>query len=138
MKKSVVVLFAVIALAVVSSYVVSAQDQPNGMMNKKEMMGKGEMMDKGKMGMCPMHMAACESMLKAQMAATDDGGVIILACNKLMKYDKELNLVKEVELKIDMSAEMKKMMDKCQSMCPMPQKKMEMGQEMKDTSKGDM
>jgi len=34
-----------------------------------------------------------------QMVATNDGGVIVMAGNKLLKYDKDLNLVKEAELK---------------------------------------
>ncbi len=43
----------------------------------------------------------CRSMMgKAQMVATDEGGVIVLAGNKLMKYDADLNLVKEVEIKM--------------------------------------
>ena len=33
-----------------------------------------------------------------QMVGTPDGGVIILSGNKLLKYDKDLNLVKEVEI----------------------------------------
>ena len=41
-------------------------------------------------------------MNKAQMVATDEGGVIVLAGNKLMKYDAELNLVKEAEVKMSM------------------------------------
>ncbi len=39
---------------------------------------------------------------KTQMVATDEGGVIVLAGNKLMKYDAELNLVKEAEVKMPM------------------------------------
>ena len=33
------------------------------------------------------------------LIATSDGGVVILMGGKLAKYDKELNLVKEVEMK---------------------------------------
>jgi hypothetical protein len=44
----------------------------------------------GKMG-CPM-------MGKAQMVATGEGGVIVLIGNKLIKYDANLDLVKEVEV----------------------------------------
>ncbi len=36
-----------------------------------------------------------------QMVYTGDGGVIILMGNKLQKYDKDLKLVKEVELKME-------------------------------------
>lgn len=44
----------------------------------------------------------CSMMVKSQMVATDEGGVIVLAGNKLMKYDADLNLVKEVEVKMPM------------------------------------
>jgi len=37
---------------------------------------------------------------KAQMVATDEGGVIVLMGNKLAKFDADLNLVKEVEIKM--------------------------------------
>ena len=37
--------------------------------------------------------------MQKQMVATSDGGVIVMAGHKLFKYDKDLNLVKEVELK---------------------------------------
>jgi len=37
---------------------------------------------------------------KANMVATDEGGVIVLAGNKLIKYDADLNIVKEVEVKM--------------------------------------
>ena len=39
--------------------------------------------------------------MQKQMVATADGGVIVLSGNKLLKYDKDLNLVKEAELKRD-------------------------------------
>ena len=48
------------------------------------------------------------------MVASNDGGVIVMSANKLLKYDKNLNLVKEVELKKDSG-----------SMCPVCQKMME-------------
>ena len=47
-------------------------------------------------------------MMAKQMVATGDGGIIVLTGNKLLKYDKDLNLIKEVEIKMDM-----KMMRKC-------------------------
>lgn len=71
-----------------------------GMM-QKEMMGRGMMdtndMPWGRGGMHPMAGMICNSSL----AATEDGGAIVMMGNKLMKYDKDLNLVKEVEIKID-------------------------------------
>ncbi len=51
------------------------------------MMGGNKM---GKMGMMGMH---------PTMVATSDGGVVVLMGNKLVKYDGNLELVKEVEMK---------------------------------------
>jgi len=53
-------------------------------------------MEKERMGGMIMQMMGS---MQKQMVATNDGGVIVLAGNKLLKYDKDLNLVKEVELK---------------------------------------
>ena len=63
-------------------------------MNGPMMEGKMKMMG-GMHGGMMMH--------GASMVASNDGGVIVMAGNKLYKYDKDLNLVKEVELKMDMS-----------------------------------
>ncbi len=78
-----------------------------------------------KEGMPGMSMPGMEKkcgpmMGKAQMVATDEGGVIVLAGNKLMKYDADLNLVKEAEVKIPMGP----MGDK---QCPMMGKMMDQG-----------
>ena len=35
------------------------------------------------------------------LVATTDGGVVILIGNKLLKYDANLNLIKEIEIKIE-------------------------------------
>ena len=73
-------------------------------MNEKEMPGMP-----GKMGMPG---PGCMGMgCKASMVATQEGGVIVLAGNKLTKYDANLNVVKEVELKLPMGGKM----------CPMKQ-----------------
>ena len=83
-----------------------------GMMDK-DMMGKG-MRDGKMMGMHPM----MKSMMEKLMVPTADGGVVVLMGNKLTKYDKDLNVVKEVEIKMDMEG-MQKMMENMKSMCPM-------------------
>jgi len=36
--------------------------------------------------------------MQKQIAPTNDGGVIVFSGNKLLKYDKDLNLIKEVEV----------------------------------------
>ena len=45
-------------------------------------------------GMMKMHpgLSMMEKMMSGQMVATKDGGVIVLIGNKLLKYDKYLNL----------------------------------------------
>jgi hypothetical protein len=91
------ILWAVIVLTVLVSAPVFAEemqkdDMPGMTMDKP--MGMS-MPGTGKMG--------CRMMGKAQMVATDEGGVIVLAGNKLMKYDADLNLVKEARLKMPVS-----------------------------------
>jgi hypothetical protein len=111
-----------------------AVDQTGAMAGKqdesKEMMCKGmmhkEMMEHREMPMmCPMHSMMCRGMMHKEMVATQDGGVIVMVDNKLLKYDKDVNFVKEVELKIDMKEKQEKMqqmmkecMEKCQMMKP--------------------
>lgn len=71
----------------------------------------------------PMQMMM-RGMHSKSMVASSDGGIIVMSGNKLLKYDKDLNLVKEVEIKVDMEG-MQKMMQSMQEKCPM----------MKDASK---
>ena len=86
----------------------------------KDMMGSGMMkgMMGDKMGMCPMMGGMMSSMMGKTMVGTSDGGVIVLNGNKLTKYDKDLNLVKEVEAKMDMEGMQKNMMEMMRN-CPM-------------------
>ncbi len=95
------IIFAVVVLSFLISTPVFAEKT-----EKDEMSGKG--MEK----MCDPKMG------KAQMVATDEGGVIVLTGNKLMKYDANLNLVKEAEIKMPMGP----MGDK---QCPMTGKRMD-------------
>ncbi len=137
MKKGIVAVIAILVLTV-SGLAVAQMDKGKDRMGDKGMgMMKGDMMDKGvmmggkmmgMMGMCPM----MQSMMQKSVVATSDGGIIVVAGNKLTKYDKDLNVVKEVELKMDMEG-MQKMMDNMKSMCPM------MGKGMKEnSSKGNV
>ncbi|RLC35389.1 MAG: hypothetical protein DRZ76_00205 [Candidatus Nealsonbacteria bacterium] len=89
-----------------------------GMMMGRGMTGKninkGEFYKYSKMGM--------GKMLEKQIVATSDGGVIVLFGNKLLKYDRKLNLVNEAEIKIDIEA-MKAMMERMQEMYPLHMKR---------------
>lgn len=100
----------------------SSAGMGKGMMNRGASMGpnqeQGMMQNKDpSMGMkmgCPMMMM----MMGRLMVATSDGGIVILVGNKLQKYDKDLNLAKETEIKVDMIA-MHKMMKEMMEKCPM-------------------
>jgi len=130
MKKNIWIITLVVLMA--GSSLVSAEEMKDGMkgnmmadskgsMMNEGMMGKGMMkdgmMDCKKMGMCPM----MKSMMDRNVTATSDGGIVVVSCNKLTKYDKDLNLVKEIELKMDMEG-MHKMMENMKGMCPMMEK----------------
>jgi hypothetical protein len=112
--KKIIILLTTVAVVGVGSYVVfakghmggtmSGRRQAHGMMDSNDMMMQKGMMGKemmgqqhGMVGMHPMSGMMCSSSL----VATQDGGVIVLVGDKLLKYDKDLNLVKEAELKID-------------------------------------
>lgn len=122
MKKSITVVTAVLVLTV-SGLARAQMNKEMGMM-KGDMMGKGmmdgKMMDGKMMGMHGMMM----KMMDRSVVATSDGGIVIVTGNKVTKFDKDLNLVKEVELKMDMEG-MQKMMDDMKRMCPMMGKGME-------------
>jgi len=93
-------------------------------MRKRMMPGEGTLRERmgtkkpgmGMEGMCPMHHAMMGGMMgRSAMVAADDG-VYVLAGDKLTKYDRDLNLQKEAEVKMDMAKmqeKMKQMMGKC-------------------------
>ena len=120
-------------LALVGFAAVSFGEEPAGAKEEKGstggMMGKEMMEHKGMMGgehkgmmghgmMCPL----CSSMMERQVVATGDGGFVVILGSKAMKYDKDLNVVKETELKMDVQGMMDKMKD-C-PMCKMMKEKM--------------
>lgn len=108
-------LASVVVLAVLffSVSVVSFAEETGGV--KGHMTGKGMMMEEEKEGrakdMRAMHGMMMKQMMKKSIVATKDGGVVVMVGKKLLKYDRNLNLVKEAEIKVDMS-KMKEMMKK--------------------------
>ncbi len=125
MKKSIFVILVCVVTFVVC-VLAFAQEKEEGMMGTG-MMGKGCMMDKQKMmGKCPMCGMMMKKMMNKEIVATNDGGVIVLAGNKLFKYDRDLNLKKEVEIKMDMEG-VQKMMQEMMKNCPMRKKMIEEG-----------
>ena len=117
--------FIVIGVFLGTAALAFSDDEKGGPMGEM----KGPMMDKGMMGkgmmgdgmMGKMRGMMMHGMMKVSMVATPDGGVIVLSGHTLTKYDKNLNVVKEVELKC------------CEGMekCPM------MGKGMKDDGDDD-
>lgn len=112
MKKT-IFLLTVAALIGIGSYVVFAQDpMGGGMMQGRGMRGGGMMQNRGMQGpgmmMGPM-------MNAGSLAATQDGGIVVQMGNQLLKYDKDLNLVKQTEIKIDWE-KMQKMMKEHRNM----------------------
>jgi hypothetical protein len=75
-------------------------------------------------------------MMKMDVVPTQDGGVVVLMGNKMVKYDKDLKQVKEVELKMDMDQTIS-MMQKQMKDCPMRKKMMEEGGMMQGKMKGE-
>lgn len=103
-------MFAVVSL---QSSLYAADTEEMGEMRT----GYGE---KGGMGRRDkgMHMMM-KMMMDKSVVATSDGGVVVVAGKKMTKYDSALNVVKEVEIKMDMDAmmqDMKEMKEKCTMM----------------------
>lgn len=64
--------------------------------------------------MCPMCIGIAMGMTRVRIASTPDGGAIVSVNGRLMKYDGELNLVKQIDLALDveqMHRQMMEMMD---------------------------
>lgn len=97
-----------------------AHDKEMGMMGTESGENKGMMGGK----MMGMHMMM-KMILEKSVVATEDGGIVVVAGNKITKYDKDLNVVKEAEIKMDIEAmqkNMKEMMEKCPMMKDMGEK----------------
>jgi len=118
MKRLMIVAVPVALLAMVGSYGVLAQQDsqtsqpPSGTMGR----GMGMMGQGGQTHGCAMCGMMAGSMMMKTMTATPDGGVIVAVGNRLIKYDNQLNVVKDTEMKIDMNqmfSSMQKIMDNC-------------------------
>lgn len=135
MKTLLKVNLVILCLALFSAYTFAEE-------NESKMMDQGKMKSH-KMGlhhkkmshdgmMCPMcGMMKCMSMNKS-IVATKDDGVIVMVGNKLIKYDKNLEFKKEVEITIDVES-MQKMMKEMMEKCPMCHPKGEMGENMESS-----
>jgi hypothetical protein len=94
-----------LTMVLVGLSTVSFAEDPDDTMGP--MIGGGMMQgpDKGS-GMGSMHSIMG---MMSNIVATSDGGVVVMICNKLYKYDKNLKLVKETEIEVDMKG-MQRMM----------------------------
>lgn len=79
------------AAGVAVSYAQNKPETPVAVAPAMEHKGCAARSDKGMMDFPAMSRAVASSIV-----ATSDGGVVVLVGNKIVKYDKNLNLVKEV------------------------------------------
>jgi hypothetical protein len=63
------------------------------------------------MMMCPMCMAIAKTMTRVKVAATPDGGAIVSANGRLTKYDAQLNVVRQIDLPLDIEQMHRRMME---------------------------
>ena len=101
--RKVKVLGLVIVATMFCSATAFAQDSSEKKEPAMEEKTNEKQMEKERMAGMVMQMMGA---MQKQMVATNDSGVIVLAGNKLLKYDKDLNLVKEVELKTGVELKM--------------------------------
>jgi hypothetical protein len=100
-KRSVAMKKSLLCVTVLSLLISTAALAEETKKNEMPGMGMPHGMGMG-MPMSGMGMKNCNMMGAAQMVATDEGGVFVLAGDKLMKYDADLNMVKEIEVKMPM------------------------------------
>lgn len=93
------------ASAQVKNQTVQNEDRVPMMGRRGMMSGQaGQQGMQGMQGMMAGMDMCAKMMMGAQMISSDNGGVIILIGNKLLKYDKDLNLVREIEIAMDAEA----------------------------------
>jgi hypothetical protein len=142
MKRQRILIVALVVLCVAAATVSAGEgkEEMEGKQGKKcEMMGHGGMMGEGgvmgrggMMQTCPMHKMMAP-MPEPQIVATRDGGVVVMLAGRLYKYDRNLDLKAETELKIGLGQAqgmMMHMMGKCPMMQGMDMKKEGMGMHM--------
>jgi hypothetical protein len=135
MTKRWVVVMGVVLLAVIGSYRVFAQPRQSqpGQPPMGPGMGRGMMQGQGGQAgmMCPMCGAMGGAMMQKSLVETENGFVVAVG-NKLIKYDDDLNKVKEVTIDIDVTAmqqTMQQMMQNCPMHQPMMQRSRQQAQE---------
>ena len=110
MKKT-ILLLTIVAVVGIGSYYALAQDPRGGGMMGRGMMNGNERMQQMGRGMMNEGGMTGPMMHNGSLVATPDGGVIVMMGNELMKYDKDLNLTKQIEIKFDWEGWQKMMME---------------------------
>ena len=106
MKKQLVFLMVfVVGISAVSFLFAATQDEPKRVEGRANMPTSPDMERRGMGMMNPSmmnNMMMMQAMRERSIVPTSDGGVLVVVGSQMMKYDKDLNLVKEAELKINM------------------------------------
>ena len=97
MKKNIAVITTVVVLTVAGIAFAQMNDKGEEKMGDKAAMMEGKDGMKGK-GMMKMMGMMREMHNKVSVTATSDGGALVVSGGKLIKYDNQLNVVKEVDL----------------------------------------
>jgi hypothetical protein len=111
---------ALVSVVALGSYAILAQQASSAQQPGSGcMMGGG--MNGGMMGnmTCPGG-ASCGTMMQGSVAATSDGGVVVVVAGKLIKYDAAFKKVNEVDIDVDWDAVNQKTQQTMQN-CPMVQ-----------------
>jgi hypothetical protein len=122
-KMRLAVLVAVFCMSVAAVSFAQDSDKDKGPIMGREMMGKQGMMehkgwkDQGGRKGCMGEMPGMMGMSRTSMVATSDGGVVVLSGTNLYKYDKNLNLVKKTQIKIDTEGMQKMMLPMKEKCC---------------------
>lgn len=107
MKKIIILLAIVTVVLSMGSFAFAAsKEEPKFGGEHSAMPMSPDMERGGAMGMgsrVPMmsSMVMMQMLREKSITPTSDGGVLIIVGNQMIKYDKDLNVVKEAELKID-------------------------------------
>jgi hypothetical protein len=130
MKKTALSIFTVIFLVVAVFGLLACACDHKSVKGERAKCCKWKKEHHEKMEQCPV-MSMMMGAKHKSVVATSDGGVVIVMGNRVIKYDKDLNLVKEVEIKVDLEALHKKMMG-MNKKCPMMQEGVERDPSEKD------
>ncbi len=119
--KRTIILAVIVVISITFMTLAAAQDRSTPTKESKTTMMNKEMNKEwnketsmsGAHNACGMMMG---SYLQHCMVASNDGGVIVMVGDKLQKFDRDLKLVKEITVAIDME-HMENMMSRMTAMC---------------------